>query len=40
MIKVSKSSVCRGCVDQPVSVDRTSIDTDDGASLKLVAMFC
>jgi len=40
MIKVSKQFVCRGCTDQPASMDRTSMDTDDDASLELVDMFC
>jgi len=30
-IKVSKSFVCRGCTDQPASVDRTGVGTGDGA---------
>jgi len=34
MIKVSKSFVCRGCTDQQASVDRTSTDIADGASLE------
>jgi len=33
MIKVSKSFVCRGCTDQRASVDKTSTDICDGASL-------
>jgi len=36
MIKVSKSSVCRNCTDQPASMDRISMDIGDGASLELV----
>ena len=40
MIKVSKCFVCRGCTDQPASVDRTSVDISDGARLELVDMFC
>jgi len=40
MIKLSKSFVCRGCSDQRASVDRTSMDVGDGASLELVDMFC
>jgi len=40
VIKVSKQLVCRGCTDQPASIDRTSMDTGDGASLELVDMFC
>jgi len=39
MIKVSKSFACRGCTDQRVSVDRTSMDIDDGASLEVVDKF-
>ena len=35
MIKVSKSFVCRSCTDQRVTVDRTSVDIGDGASLEL-----
>jgi len=40
MIKVSKSFVCRGCTDQLASMDRTSMDIGDGASLELVDIFC
>ena len=40
MIKLSKSFLCRGCTDQQASVDRTSMNIGDGASLKLVATFC
>jgi len=40
VIKVSKSFVYRGCTDQPDIVDGTSMDTGDGASLKLVDQFC
>jgi len=40
MIKVNKSFVCRGCTDQLASVDRTSMDIADGASLESVDMFC
>jgi len=32
--------VCRGCIAQPPSMDRTSMDIGDGASLELVIMFC
>jgi len=38
MIKVSKSFA--GYTDQQASMDRTSMDIGDGASLELVAMFC
>jgi len=40
MIKVRKFVVCRGCTDQRASVDRTSMDIGDGASLELVDTFC
>jgi len=36
VIKVSKSFVCRGCTDERASVDRTSMNIGDGASLELV----
>ena len=36
MIKVSKSFVCRGCSEQPLSAAGTSMDVSDGASLELV----
>ena len=32
--------MCRGCTDQPPTMDRTSIDIDDGATLELEDMFC
>jgi len=35
MIKVSKPFVCRGCTNQQVRVDRTSMDIGDGASHEL-----
>ena len=47
--KPSKSSVCRGCTDQPASTARTIVnllslclivDIGDGASLELVDKFC
>ena len=40
MIKVSTSFVCTGYIDQQASVDRTSMDNGDAASLELVDMFC
>ena len=40
MIEVSMSFVCRVCTNQPASMDRTSIDIDDSASLELVDMIC
>jgi len=40
MIKVSKYFVCTGCTDQRSSVDRTSMDIGDDASLESVDMFC
>jgi len=38
MIKVIKSSVCRGCTEQPVSKDRTSMGIGDDDGLELVDM--
>ena len=32
--------MCRGCTDQPASVNRTNMNIGDGASLELVDMFC
>jgi len=40
MIKVREFFVCRGCTDQLASVDKTSVDIGDGASLELVDTFC
>jgi len=40
MIKVSKSFVCTGCTDQQASMDMTSMDIWDGASLQLLDQFC
>ena len=40
MIEVSKFFVCRGCTDQPASMDRTSMNIGDGASLEFVHIFC
>jgi len=40
VVIVSKSFVCRGCTDQQASVDRTSMDIGDGASLESVDTFC
>jgi len=39
-IIVSKSFVCRGCTDQPASMDRTSMGIGDGDGLELVDKFC
>jgi len=40
MIKVSKSVVCRGYTGEPASMNRTSMNIADGASLELLDMFC
>ena len=32
--------MCTGRTDEPASMDKTSTDTGDGASLELVDMFC
>jgi len=37
---MSKFFVCRGCTDQPASLDRTTVDISDGASIELVDKFC
>jgi len=37
-VSVSKSFVCRGCTYQCASVDRTSMDIGDGASLELCVL--
>jgi len=39
-INASKSFVCRGCIDQPDGMARTSVNIDEGASLELVNNFC
>jgi len=40
MIKASKSDVCRSCTDERASVNRTSMNIGDGASLELVDTLC
>jgi len=40
MIKVTESFACRGCTDQPFSMDRTSMDIGDDASQEIVDKFC
>ena len=40
MIRVCQSFVCKGCTDQPASMDRTSMDTGDGTSMQLLDKFC
>ena len=37
-IKVSKSTVCRGCTDQPDSMYTTSMNISDGANLELCSV--